>query len=919
MKNITFLILFSYVQLAHSFIWHDGSGLAFYDSASDVCQLIVSGFPPEIQLVETEVQGSGASCKLERCGDDSCVDIDSKAVYSVSDQFAISLPNNNDTSSCSLAGNPINPSSGSKVQHEPLISLGSSFPLVFDLYYNSSSLDKWRHSYSRSILLTAQRNFPRYDFINGYPFGANPLADPESPGYLSGEAKSAVYGKKANMPMTAWYGTPDEACVVGWISYQSHVNYYWEDTSSASYSGNGLCEIFDTSENPPRLKMRIPVYSKYHGRSLGQFSDAGYLPPSTLRFSRQDGSVVIFEDEAGVWKNKSNTGERVETVYDVGAVNILGYRYYTAQDEIEEYDDNGRLTSISTDDGRIQKLNYFVHADTGKTLLGKVYNVSGNNEVTDELNFVYEVYGDEDQYNRVESITDNNRTWSFRYSTSNGNLEFIDNPDGTTRRYHYDNDDHPYKLTGITDENGERYASWDYDSSNKAILSAHGPDADIEKVTLSYLSGSSIVTKVKKSADGQTSKNIVSTHATQISGGAAVSASITGHDSINYEYDSLTGYIEAVQDKGLRTEYRSRDVKGNPEIIKEAVGTTEQRETSYTYDPRYHSKVETITEASVFPGNQKVTTNQYDDFGNNTAVTISGFTLSGTAVSRSITFQYNGPYHQLTQINGPRSDVSDIYTIDYYPDNATEGDNRARMKRVTAPLNITLYDNITYTPTGKIKTYTDANNVQTMLSYYFGNDRLQSLSQLDLNTADNRLTEWTYLATGEVETITTGQDLADKTTLTLIYDDARRLTGIIDGLGNTIEYILDSEGNVEQENIKDNSDNIKKQLSQTFDDYNRLQLRTQVNEQFTETWSPNGTLDKTVDGKNVTTDYSYDNLRRLTQINQDMGGTSPQTANALTILNYDVQDNLSYVKNPVNGETIYTYDDLGNQLSARQR
>ena len=46
-----------------------------------------------------------------------------------------------------------------------------------------------------------------------------------------------------------------------------------------------------------------------------------------------------------------------------------------------------------------------------------------------------------------------------------------------------------------------------------------------------------------------------------------------------------------------------------------------------------------------------------------------------------------------------------------------------------------------------------------------------------------------------------------------------------------------------------------------------------------------------------------------------MGGSSPQTANALTTLNYDVQDNLTYVKNPVNGETIYTYDDLGNQLS----
>ena len=107
----------------------------------------------------------------------------------------------------------------------------------------------------------------------------------------------------------------------------------------------------------------------------------------------------------------------------------------------------------------------------------------------------------------------------------------------------------------------------------------------------------------------------------------------------------------------------------------------------------HHSKVATITEASVYPGASKVTTNQYDDFGNNTAITIDGLKPDGSPVTRKISFSYNGPFHQLSKIDGPRTDVSDIYTIDHYPDEAAQGNNRTRMKRVTVPLGITLYDN----------------------------------------------------------------------------------------------------------------------------------------------------------------------------------------------------------------------------------
>ena len=48
-----------------------------------------------------------------------------------------------------------------------------------------------------------------------------------------------------------------------------------------------------------------------------------------------------------------------------------------------------------------------------------------------------------------------------------------DETDNPRRIYHYENPDFPNHLTGITDENGDRYASWSYDAQGRAISSEH--------------------------------------------------------------------------------------------------------------------------------------------------------------------------------------------------------------------------------------------------------------------------------------------------------------------------------------------------------------------------------------------------------------------------------------------------------------
>jgi RHS repeat-associated protein len=241
-------------------------------------------------------------------------------------------------------------------------------------------------------------------------------------------------------------------------------------------------------------------------------------------------------------------------------------------------------------------------------------------------------------------------------------------------------------------------------------------------------------------------------------------------------------------------------------------------------------------------------------------------------------------------------------------------DISARLQSIAGPDGVALRSDIQYTATGKVQSEYRV-NLYITYTYYPGNDRLQRVSEFDGSNFSSRITEWTYLPTGEVASITQGAGTSDATTLSLTYDSARRLTRITDGLGNYMDYVLDSEGNVEKENIYDNAGVLKKTLTQTFDNYNRLDNYSETNQAINRDFNANGTLAKSTDGKGVVTNYAYDSLKRLTSMTQNVGGTDVTTANALTKFGYDVQDHLTSVTDANNGITSYVYDDLGNVVS----
>jgi len=238
------------------------------------------------------------------------------------------------------------------------------------------------------------------------------------------------------------------------------------------------------------------------------------------------------------------------------------------------------------------------------------------------------------------------------------------------------------------------------------------------------------------------------------------------------------------------------------------------------------------------------------------------------------------------------------------------------LRRVTAADGTVLRDSIVYTLTGKVASEYRPNNILVSYDYYAGNDRLQASTVNDLATGDSVRTVWTYLPTGEVESITTASLTPDATTLTFGYDNARRVTSINDALGNSIEYILDTEGNRTGEFIHDSAGTLRKALTRTFDAYNRLDISmsgadpANPLEQFDSDYTPFGKLDRQTDGNGVMTNYSYDSLGRLLSSIRDADGLG-----AINQFVYDAADNLAAVTDPVNAETRYAYDDLGNLRS----
>jgi len=450
-------------------------------------------------------------------------------------------------------------------------------------------------------------------------------------------------------------------------------------------------------------------------------------------------------------------------------------------------------------------------------------------------------------------------------------------PASPPQNYLYENAIFPAALTGIVDDNGNRYATYSYEQWGRPTTTQHG-SADLYTVTYNDSDRSRTVTNPLGLVETYQFAGLLGSYkVTRIDRAASGS---TPASFSTYSYDA-NAYPSSTTDWNGVVTNRTNDTRGQPLSIVTAAGTPQARTVTYTWDATYHVPTQIVE-----PG--RTTTFTYAN-GLLTAKTQTDTT--GTGRSRSWAYTYT-PTGLVQTAKGPRTDVDDTVTYGY--------DASGTLVSVTNPLGqrtqITAHDGA-----GRPLTAVDANGVATNMTY---------TPQGWLNTATvvaaggNAVTTIDHDAEGQITRITS----PDGSSLAYTYDAAHRLVRLSDAFDERIDYTLDAMGGRTLEQIHTSGGAaLAKTQSRVFDALDRLlQSIGAANQTTSYAYDNVGNLASTTDPLSHVTGQSFDTLNRLIQVAAPLSSTS--------VYGYDSHDNRTSVTDPRGLVTSYVYDGLDNLI-----
>jgi YD repeat-containing protein len=534
-------------------------------------------------------------------------------------------------------------------------------------------------------------------------------------------------------------------------------------------------------------------------RSIAKSSSATYATAY-----REDGKAYTFTLVGSNWLPVVDVNLQL-----IPTSNPSGWQLTLEDGSVETYDTHGKLQSIKNRAGATHTLSY----DTN----GHLVTITHSNGRSLSLSY--------DSYFRVASLQDSaGGRYQYGYDKAiNGNLVSVTYPDQTVRTYLYNETANtsganlPHALTGIIDENGSRYATFQYDTQGRAITSQHNAGAQVvEKVSVSYGANSRTIIDAlgtSRITNLQTQQGVVKNSGQIqpiISGGSTAS---------NLTYDANGNVSSRIDFNGNRTNY-SYDLTRNLEtsrtegLTASGATTPATRTITTLWHPTFRLPVQ-ITNA-----NQQ-TTYGYNPQGDITDKTVTDL-AANTSRHWTTTYTYGTVPGVLLQKveDGPRIDLSDLTIYDYYPADATcTGGHlgcRGQLQQITDALGH--HSQLTrYSAHGQVEEFTDPNDLVTTMTY----DSRQRLTSLDVG---GETTTYTYDPAGQLTRVT-GPDGAY---LAYSYDAAHRLIKTQDNLGNTLSYTLDAMGNRTQEEAYDPGGQLARSQSRVYDALSRLQNRVQA-------------------------------------------------------------------------------------------
>ncbi|HEY8035565.1 MAG TPA: DUF6531 domain-containing protein [Methylobacter sp.] len=510
---------------------------------------------------------------------------------------------------------------------------------------------------------------------------------------------------------------------------------------------------------------------------------------------RADGSAYDFTSVGNNWSSTADVNLKLSR-----SASPDTWLLTTEDGSVETYNATGKLQSIKSRSGATQTLTYDANG-----LLTAVTHANGRS-----LTLSY------DSNLRVATLQDPaGGLYRYGYNNNTGNLETATYRDQTTRTYLYNESanvgvDMPHALTGIIDENNHRFATFQYDNQKRAVSTQHAGGA--ERVSVAYGSNSNTVTDALGTARThrfQTLQGVVKSIGSDQPAGAGCSAAARA-----ISYDANGNVASRTDFNGNRTNY-SYDLTRNLETSR-TEGLTSAGATTpatRTITIVWHSTFRLPVQ--ITNGNQQ-TSYAYNSQGDLTEKTVKDL-AANTARSWSTTYTYSSiPGVLLQKVeDGPRTDVSDVTTYDYYPADAVcQGGHlgcRGQLKQLTDALGH-LTQLTRYNAHGQIEQLTDSNGLVTTLTY----DPRQRLTSLD---AGGETTAYAYDPAGQLTRVTR----PDGAYLAYSYDAAHRLIKTQDDLGNTLSYTLDAMGNRIKEEAYDPGGQLARSQSRVYDALSRLQ------------------------------------------------------------------------------------------------
>jgi YD repeat-containing protein len=663
---------------------------------------------------------------------------------------------------------------------------------------------------------------------------------------------------------------------------------------------------------------------------------------ATVFAHRTDGSILVFKKSTNTYVADSDVNHKVSELPNQSGWALVN----CADDSIETYDPLGRILLVTDRSG---KYTSFERNSSGHLL-------SISDHFGRQVGFEYDADGKVMALNLPGS-----ERIEYGYN-SNGQLSSRKTPDQVTRFYLYDEPENfvPQPsgnqaarrrnlLTGIVDENGQRYATFKYNLYyGWPVESSHAAGVDRYQVSFpssNDLTGYTTVTDPNGTTRQFYSQRILGSTVPVSSDKpcAGCSASIT--TDVNGNTKSRTDF------RGNVTCY-AYDIARNLETIRvEGIGTaacstnlstwtpavsTPERKIVTTWHPTFRLPA-TVTETVMVGGtlSTKLTTNTYDTQGNLKQRDVTAPTGVGSATATRV---WSWTYDDYGRVKTATDPLNRITTSTYYPNTAAQNTTLVNSRGMLATITNALGHVTTitaYNPHGQALSMTDANGLVTTMTYD-GRQRLKT--RTILNGGVNETTAYTYDAVGNLTRVIT----PDGSTVYYAYDGAHRMVGIGEeatGLvangeylqvtaanlaGNRIIYTLDNMGNRLREDIRDTTGALARVSKRELDALNRLK-KTFSNATVSGTtvsfanetvndYDSNGNLTKVTAPVSGTTtgitETIYDALNRVKEVRDAENGAAKPTK-----YEYDPQDNLTKVTDPNGLNTTYAYNGFNELIT----